>query len=981
MANILLPTRFKDKLDKNQELDGIVKIALSSFGDILEENKLYFFSEYTNHGIKHIQDVLFSSDNLITDETYLYVLTDKDIGYYILSVILHDIGMHIDLEGFKSLINGDFDDVQVEEFDNLTWKELWEDFLSEARKFSGEQLNDIFGDQNTVIRMPPFFTPGDINENDKKLIGEFIRRFHARLAHEIAIKGFPSKKGALEFANQLDQQKRNIIGLIARSHGTSLRSCIDYIETIYGRESRRFPNGIHATYLMILLRIADYIQIDSSRTSHTLLKIKTFSSPVSAQEHLTHLAVDNINYRWHDDPERIYVNASPQDSKMFLKLQKLIRDIQYEFDMSWAVLGELYGKNSDNDCARIKYRRISSNIDDREFIKRQTYIPDKFAFKANDEIIRLLVAPLYGNDPKYGVRELLQNALDACRERENYEEKRGNFYKALIKVEIEEIDNISYFKITDNGMGMDSEVIKNYFLTAGSSYRRSLNWQKEFINTQGKSVVKRSGRFGVGILAAFLIGDQLHVETKKVNTKTGYSFEANLNSQNINIVKKTSINEGTTIRIKINRGHYFRDFTLNTRDISWHQWYTLSVPEVKYFIDKVEMPSYLNFNPDNTNELPIHWSAIESDGYNKILWSYSEKFANIDYSCNGIVIPNSKPYRNSWLNFGLLSSTAPQVSIFDNNANLPLTLDRNSFSEKLSFNEELLIDLYKDFIAYFLVCNEFSYVDKNKVFFRKNTVSHPGTRKEYAYSYSQYHEALYGTDRYLPYSEQGGALNNIFNIILISKKGFILNYNFFIQKLKSVNMILMQLNHMPAGGLKLDLKEWFILLTDNKLSSIDDYKGAIQGLSSSPDSNYYQPINSRIYLKTEKYNYLFHQPKKRMPTWLKDQAIVQFDKLGITCLHLNNPVSGLISESFLKENHTNIHFIRESQVTCPYEGDVLLDTLLEKYIGSDVVIPFSVKAREEKFPLAFKELKRYMEKYIMEDTDDYVVRDFNLEAR
>ncbi len=445
MANIILPARFKDMLETNQELDGIVKITLSAFGDILEENKLSFFSEYTNHGIKHIQDLLFASDILMTDRTYANILSAKDIGYYILSVILHDIGMHIDLEGFKCLLEGDFNDIQIKEFDNYTWRELWEDYLNESKKFSGKQLKSIFGDESTLVRVPPFSKPGEITENDKKLIGEFIRRNHPRLAHEIAIKGFPAKPKYLEFANSLDIKSKNTIGLIARSHGLGLRRCLDYIEAEYGKFNRRFPNGIHATYLMVLLRIADYIQIDNTRTSTTLIKTKTFSSPISAMEHNAHLAIDDINYRWHDDPERIFVNASPKDSNMYLKLQKLIKDIQYEFDISWAVLGELYGKGTDKDKAEINYRRISSNLEDEVFIKKQNYIADNFAFKANDEIIKLLVAPLYGDDPKYGVRELLQNAVDACKERESVELKRGTIYIPFITLEIEkDIDDTSY---------------------------------------------------------------------------------------------------------------------------------------------------------------------------------------------------------------------------------------------------------------------------------------------------------------------------------------------------------------------------------------------------------------------------------------------------------------------------------------------------------------------------------------------------------
>jgi hypothetical protein len=37
---------------------------------------------------------------------------------------------------------------------------------------------------------------------------------------------------------------------------------------------------------------------------------------------------------------------------------------------------------------------------------------------------------------------------------------------------------------------------------------------------------------------------------------------------------------------------------------------------------------------------------------------------------------------------------------------------------------------------------------------------------------------------------------------------------------------------------------------------------------------------------------------------------------------------------------------------------------LQKYIGDDVIIPFSVEERRKKYPLAFKELEKYMEKYL-----------------
>ena len=951
MANISLPQRFITKLQDNQEIDGIIKTTLFSFGEILAENKLYFFYEYTDHGIKHIEQVLSASDTLITDDTYSNVLTNEDIGYYILSVILHDIGMHIDLNGFNCLIDGDYDNIRINELDNFTWSDLWSDFLNEAKKFSGKQLKALFGKDDVIVRNPPLNSSGDITENDKKLIGEFIRRHHPRLAHEIAIKGFPAKPEIILFANSLDIRIRSMIGLIARSHGKDLRKCVDYIESVYGREVRKCPLGVHATYLMILLRIADYIQIDNTRVYKTSLKSKTFSSPVSAIEHKTHLAIDNIDFKWQDDPERIFVTASPKDSSMFLKLRKLFKDIQYELDISWAVLGELYGHVVDSDKPKIKYRRITSNLETNRFVQQQDYVADSFLFKTNDEIIKLLVAPLYGDDITFGVRELLQNSIDACKEREFIEKALGNMdYIPEVKVIVEKDDDgETYFKIIDNGMGMDIEIIKNYFLSAGASYRKSLDWQKDFIDEDGKAVVRRSGRFGVGILSAFLIGKEIFVQTKGTKNEFGYKFIANLNTEQINVVKSSEIENGTLIKIRIAEEKVNEFENDNYR---WTKWYTLSTPIVKYFLWEKEIVPYKHLNPDNDDSIPITWNSIDSNGYNKILWAYSEKFTNVRLTCNGIVIPTN--VRDGILN-GLIREE-PQISIFDNNAILPLTLDRNSISDKLSFSNELLEDIYKDLIAYLLVFKNSSVVENEKIFIKESKLNHSSLNS----SYGDYYWMGYGVRRYF----NNYSLSSFLNTILVSKKGYILNYNYFIQKLKGIDAVLIQLNNIPEGGLELDIHDRFVLITDEKTNSIPDYSTILEADNWDEDGVKRYSFDARVFLKTEKYFYLFDKKTKRLSNPLKARCKPQYEIRGFTCLDLDNPHESIFEESFFSKNQSNVHLIREYKINCPFEGDLILNNLLKKYIGEDVIIPFSLEERKRKFPLAFKELERYMQKYL-----------------
>lgn len=973
MANITLPLKFKKLLEQNQELDGIVKSTLFLFSEILEENKLYFFYEYTNHGIKHIQDVLASSDNLISDDTYKNVLTFKDIGYYILSAILHDIGMHVDLYGFTLLIAGEYDSVRIPQFDKLTWKELWDDYLNEAKKFSDKQLKDIFGDEQTIVRNPPLDKPGEISENDKKLIGEFIRRHHPRLAHEIAINGFPAKPNKIFFAEKLEPRARQVIGLIARSHGISLRKCLDYIESVFGRDGRRYPDGVHATYLMILLRIGDYIQIDRTRISKALIKSKTFSSPVSKREHEAHEAIENVDYKWHDDPERIYVTAYPKDSIMFLKLRKLFKDIQYELDVSWAVLGELYGK-LEEEKPQIKYRRINSNLEAQNFIEAQDYVADNFKFKANEQILKLMVAPLYGDKPTYGVRELIQNSVDATRERECFME---DGYTPSITVRIEKRDDKKVlFIIEDNGIGMDVEIIKNYFLSAGASFRHSQEWKKIFTDNQGKSLVKRSGKFGVGILSVFLIGKEINVKTRRINSRFGYNFSASIDSDQLNIIKDYDIDIGTRIEIKVDESKVdeFRESeeiepgvnfshspihedideeTLESGYIldyeePWYKWYVLSSPKITYHLYNRKIEPFERLSPDIGDDLPVEWNKITTGDYEAILWTYNEQISNVRFACNGIKIPKVRLGDNKLIVY------APSLSVFDREGRLPVSLDRNSLTDDVQFLKDLQTDIFKDFIAYFLCFNTGEVSEE--------IITASGFNLYYP-AFGGYPDGGgYGLNKY----NEWRALRSFITQILACKNGFILNYNYFIKKMKSIKAVLIQFQDGMPDNINLDIKDYFVQILPYNLKSIKDYQDAIEPNVWVTDVQDWKPFNSRIYLPSDKYTYLFTQ-KRRLSAWLKGRGKMKFNDSKIVCLEYDEPNEGVITNQFLKEYGNKIHFIREYEIECKAEGEELLNELLSKYIGDDVVIPYSLEERKKKYPLAFKELERYMQKYLKEE--------------
>jgi hypothetical protein len=143
----------------------------------------------------------------------------------------------------------------------------------------------------------------------------------------------PAKNGAtIEVClNNSEDHKflSDISGLIARSHGLDLRTCLDYLQQKY--QNKINPRGVHAAFLGTLLRIADYFQIQSSRAPSARTDVAAFKSQLSAREWNVHQSVKDI-HNTSGDPEAIVVIAQPDNVETFLKLKNWLDGLQYELE-------------------------------------------------------------------------------------------------------------------------------------------------------------------------------------------------------------------------------------------------------------------------------------------------------------------------------------------------------------------------------------------------------------------------------------------------------------------------------------------------------------------------------------------------------------------------------------------------------------------------------------------------------------------------
>jgi signal transduction histidine kinase len=697
-----------------------VLATLSDFEPWLEDNKLVFFPEFTNHGPDHISSVISTAADLVTEPSWS-LLTASDAAALILAALLHDCAMHISENGFITLVShGDFDPFHK---DDVPWPELWKSYTREALRFDGRKLFSLFGNTEPVT-MPPLKS-GSLTHRDRTLIDDFLHRHHARLAYEIATGGVPGPTTERLSLSRLDNDFRTLIGDIARSHGIAVREAITRLD----KNSRRMMQGVHTTYVMALLRIADYLQIEAPRAPDPVLQTSSLTGPVSQLERHAHRTVVEVT-TVDDDRESLYVTARPTTARDFVHISKLLGLLQAELDQTWAVLGEVYGPIDSLRDLGLTVRRIRSNIDDiASFETTVEYIPVAATFTtATADLLKLLIGPLYEHRSEIGIRELLQNAIDAILERRDVATQSGISTNDAVSttpdilISITTDSNEKYLSVTDTGIGMTRDVLLNYFLRAGASFRYSEAWQKLHTDTTGQSRVMRSGRFGIGALAAYLLGDSMKVTTRAAHQASGITFDAYIEDENIEL-RKTTAPIGTTVRIRLQPDVAQR--------LTWHtelwDFYCGSDLIVDRTVDGRQVEQREVW-PACGAKLPPTWRRLSHPGFADIQWSFWEPRSRTSIACNGIWVEeihhddDDYSYRSRHEKRKSKHKPNLRLSIFDRDGRLPLNLQRTSVTS-IPFRDHLDEEIAKDFLAF--AATRLPYFEDLNALFHE-TLRYPG---------------------------------------------------------------------------------------------------------------------------------------------------------------------------------------------------------------------------------------------------------------
>ncbi|MEU8028692.1 caspase family protein [Streptomyces sp. NPDC049099] len=161
--------------------------------------------------------------------------------------------------------------------------------------------------------------------------------------------------------------------------------------------------------------------------------------------------------------------------------------------------------------------------------------PPRFQL-AEDEVKPLIMGTQLYGDRMLAVRELYQNALDACRVRQarrRYAEpgrwagsdsERDQLAGSRIEFTqgVDEATGRTYIQCQDNGVGMTAEELRDLFAQAGRRSEQSSARMREMRRWRRKGITTElNSRFGIGVFSYFMLAEEVEVITRPVGIRGG----------------------------------------------------------------------------------------------------------------------------------------------------------------------------------------------------------------------------------------------------------------------------------------------------------------------------------------------------------------------------------------------------------------------------------------------------------------------------
>ena len=476
------------------------------------------FPNLTIHDISHVDSLWGVTDVIIGEDYPITPLEGFVLGC---AFLIHDSVLSYEAVGGKDRLRS-----------NAYWKDTYAELVDE------EKLS--------------------IAEKEKRADFDTIRYIHAKEAERIIKQEYRDAEGHSFFILE-DMMLRNhfgdVIGQVAASHHWNIEkvALLPTQQNVVGGLPRMWR--VNPLKLACVMRCADAGHIDMGRAPDYLYSIMHLhgisAEHWNAQNHLAVIDVDR------NRKDRAIINSThpfkEQDFQAWNVAFDAIRVLDTELKASNKLLQEKCAEDG-GAFAINEVAGASTKEELAKYLKTEGWEPFEANLHIDDVagvIAKLGGEALYGNGDMIliAIRELIQNARDAIHARYAMEEAFDGQGKIWIHI-IQKGDD-TYVTVSDNGVGMSENVIKNCFLNFGCSLWNSSMLKSEYVGLRS-SRFKSVGKYGIGFYSIFMIAESAEVSTRVYNKGTNTTILLNFpNGLTLTPLKKTIDSRSTIVTTRI----------------------------------------------------------------------------------------------------------------------------------------------------------------------------------------------------------------------------------------------------------------------------------------------------------------------------------------------------------------------------------------------------------------------------------------------
>lgn len=463
--------------DINSPFQETIKSVYNDVIDSLDNRIPAIFPSYTLHNTGHSFRIINYMSKLVEDYTKL---SELEIALLICVALLHDVGMAVSTEDMEAIKN-----------DTFSFSEI---------KFSA------------MLRL----LGGDVVEATQ----EYVRRIHGELSGRYVRNNL---KALLTLPNLPNLDFAEETALICESHTRDY----DWIKTHLSIHDIRGDYTFNPQYLACILRLADILDIDGNRTPYRLYKLISPKgrSDDEWRQHFVIFNNDKIISNEKTHQRDIVFHGKSHNADIHRKILNYIDWVEAELTGGLALVAGMKAQ-------------YNLPFDEKPKVHIQTegytFSGYKMALKFEAISSLLMGEKIYGAK-SLGLRELIQNSLDACRIRQENEKTAfgEDPFEPRLRVILDKEKKQVIIK--DNGVGMSIDIIKNHFLNIGVSYYQSFEFLLKDL------AYKPIGNYGIGFLSCFMLSDKVIVRTRHYQSKHQYLIQLERGNEWTSLTEKEDI--------------------------------------------------------------------------------------------------------------------------------------------------------------------------------------------------------------------------------------------------------------------------------------------------------------------------------------------------------------------------------------------------------------------------------------------------------